>query len=408
MWFRNRTAEVSRPPTALATNSAAFELVLPPEFTAGDAAGAGWIASRRVSRNTALAVPAVFRARNQVCTTLGTLGFRGFRDGKELTGSALPSILQQLTRGIPNATVMAYIYEDMLFYGKAWFLVKETTTGDATGFPTWVERVDPMLINDQNFPAPNDQGQPTTGQQRRTVTIAGIGDVKDNQLIRIDSPTPPLLDHGARAIRTLWVLDALSDVYADGGQPLGYFTPTDPQVEYFDEEAESGTARHAPTFLARWIAARKLRSIAYVPGGLKYVPNMLNAKELQLVEARQHAVLEIARLTGVDAEDLSVSTTSRTYTNEVDRRKAFLDFTCSGLFTAVEQRMSMGDVTPRGTTVKMDTRVFLRNDLPARYAAHRIALGPNVPFAEVDEVRAEEGMGPMSSSSTQQSGGNVA
>jgi hypothetical protein len=39
----------------------------------------------------------------------------------------------------------------------------------------------------------------------------------------------------------------------------------------------------------------------------------MSAEELQLADARNLAITEIARLCGVDPEDLEISTTSRTY-----------------------------------------------------------------------------------------------
>jgi phage portal protein BeeE len=119
---------------------------------------------------------------------------------------------------------------------------------------------------------------------------------------------------------------------------------------------------------------RRSASTGYVPYGLKYNVGGFDPKALQMAEQRQHAVLEIARVAGVDPEELGVSMTSRTYANQFDRRKAFTDFTLGQYRHAVEDRLSMGDVTPRGKYVKFNLDAFLRSDPAARYAAYAAGL----------------------------------
>lgn len=87
-----------------------------------------------------------------------------------------------------------------------------------------------------------------------------------------------------------------------------------------------------------------------------------------------HAVLEIARISGVDPEELGVSTTSRTYANQFDRRKAFLDFTLGPYITVIEQTLSGPNVTPRGYRARFDLDAFLRSDPAGRFAAYKVGL----------------------------------
>src|SRR5690606_29464466 len=77
---------------------------------------------------------------------------------------------------------------------------------------------------------------------------------------------------------------------------------------------------------------------------------------------------------GIDPEELGVSTTSRTYFNAQDRRKAFLDFVIGGYRQAIEDRLSMPDVTPAGYTVRFNLSAFLRSDDKTRMETYEIGL----------------------------------
>ncbi|MGW5402636.1 phage portal protein, partial [Streptomyces sp. NPDC003952] len=88
------------------------------------------------------------------------------------------------------------------------------------------------------------------------------------------------------------------------------------------------------------------------------------------------------------------STTSRTYFNAFDKRKEFTDFVLSPYIVAIEQRLSMGDVTKRGHTVRFNLDAFLRSSTKERYEAYEIGLrvGALDPDGEVREL---EGKPPL-------------
>jgi HK97 family phage portal protein len=145
--------------------------------------------------------------------------------------------------------------------------------------------------------------------------------------------------------------------------------------------------------LDKWEAARLRRVWGYVGAAWDIHTLQFNAEQIQLSEQRQHAVLEIARAAGVDPEDLGVSTTSRTYQNAEQRRLDLVDFTLAHYMSAVEQRLSMRDVLPRGYEAKVNLDGFLRSDTKTRYEAHKIALDSG--FETIPEVRELEDRPPI-------------
>lgn len=323
----------------------------------------------RVMRSQALTVPAVKRARDKICGGLGglpifTLSRANMRGSRKL--------FEQPEKDIARSVTLAMTVEDLLFEGIAWWRIKSFGWD---GFPEEVVRLDPRTVTiapDQRVYVGRD-GAPQGSAAEH---------VEDRLLIRFDSPHDPLLVVAARAIRTSMALDHTAAEYAETPQPMMYFEPRDPVIEP-DLELQV-----KPT-LEGWKAARQAGAIGYVGNAL--VPRQLNAwspDELQLAEARQHAALEIARATGVDPEDLGVSTTSRTYANSADRVLSFQNDVLRPYANAITDRLSMPDVTPRGTRVRFDWAFGLGADEASRIATY--AAGVDLGIYTVDDAAARE------------------
>ena len=320
----------------------------------------------KIDMATAMQVPAVKRVHDLTCVVPGGIPL----ELADQTGRVVKNwgLFTQPERNVPRAVTMTRLFEDLRFEKIAWWRILEF---NRVNFPDKVERLAPARV----------QVNESSGK----VYVDGKEERSD-RLIRFDSSSGGLLTDGARAIRTCLHLDAAAANMADGVPPAEYFTPG----EHMDPSI-SDTA--IIEMLDRWQIARRARSAGYVPAALEYHTGGWNAKDLQLAEARQHAVLEIARLGGVDPEELGVSTTSRTYSSDWTRRKAFLDFTLGGPLNAVRDRLNMPDVTPEGFVSRFKLEVFLQTDPLARYQTYKAGL--EVGAIDPDEVREMEGKAPL-------------
>lgn len=328
----------------------------------GDAGGATSPAPR-VSRRLALQVPAVKRSRDLIAGTLGGLPLDLYGPDQ---APAVSTLFTQPEAHRPRSVTMARLFEDLMLEQVAWWRVEEIGWH---GYPVRVRRLDPARVN------------VTKGEVRYDGQPLGPRDV-----IRFDSPTEGLLTAGARAIRTCLHLDAAAAQHADGVPPVEYFTPS-------DLAGDDWTKEDVQAFLTQWRDARRAGTTGYVPAEVEYHNNSVTPRDLQLADARQHAVLEIARVAGVDPEDLGVSTTSRTYANAETRRRDLLDFTLAAFMLAVQDRLSMGDVTPRGYYARFNLDAFLRSDTKNRYDAYEVGL--RVGALTRPEIRALEDRPPL-------------
>ena len=328
----------------------------------------------RVSRVDASRVPAVQRARNLIAGTIASLPLKATNARGEQVSHPLldqPEALSGFTRSVTVARTV----EDLVYEGSSLWLV---ITRTPQGFPQAVQRVEwGQWTQDE-----------TTGEIRLTPPdVHALGEqANPNDCIVFHSPNDPLLVAGAPAIRALVTLERTAAMLMATPEASTYFTPIDGIDPADPEQVE--------TFLADWEAARRRRSTAYVPGGLQLNRvDRLTPEELTLQAAREFAVTEIARLTGIDATWLSVSVSTRTYSNVIDERRAFIDFTLSPFIRAIEERLSLGDCTPRGQAVKFSLDAFLRANTTERYAAHKTALEAG--FLTLSEVRELEDRPPL-------------
>jgi hypothetical protein len=339
-----------------------FGIEVPAEIYEGDRLAS--MARGRISRRDALEVPAVLRARNLIAGTLARLPIH-IRD-KSRQMAAPTTLLEQIDPDVPNVVTFAATYEDLLFESVSWWRI---TKFGWHGYPSEARHVDVNHVH-------------VSGE---TVYIEGIP-VPDSQVIRFDSPNPPLLVHAARAIRTCRTLDSTAAMYADEPLPLGYFAPRDGTRSNEDPKKIQAT-------LDQWEEARRRRAWGYVGRALEAKVLQFNAEQIQLADQRNHAVLEIARAAGIDPEDLGVSTTSRTYQNSEQRRQDLLDFTLQTYVAAFEQRLSMRDVLPRGYQAKVSLPGFLRSDTKTRMETY--AIGKPIGAYTTEEIRELEDRPPL-------------
>jgi hypothetical protein len=347
---------------------AKFEITIPAEMTQGMTSG-GTIAPR-ISRSQALQVPAVLRSRNLIAGTLACLPIH-IRDQQRRIATPT-TLLEQVDPDVPNVVTFAQTYEDLLFESTSWWRVIETGWH---GYPTFAEHISVDRVTISGVDLPTLNGQQSSGPFQ--VFIDGKP-VPDEEVIRFDSPNPPLLRHAARAIRACLNLDITASNYSETPVPLGVFTPK-------DGERPRENAKDIQEILDKWNEARRSKVWGYLGRAWDIKELQFNAEQIQLADQRQHAVLEIARAAGIDPEDLGVSTTSRTYQNSEQRRRDLVDFTLTAYMSAVEQRLSMRDVLPRGYEAKVNLDAFLRADTKSR--AETYAIGKPVGMYTEEEIR---------------------
>jgi hypothetical protein len=334
-----------------------------------------------LSRQEALEVPVVSRARDLMAGFLGSLPLRAFTLVYGDTGPPVerdqipPDWCLRLDPAKPKAFTVGGLVDDLIFFGVGYLLVLERWS---TGYPKafrWVP-ADEVVIQEMQgalYWTPTPRSGFYTGLG--TTQILPFADV-----VQFDSPFVPLLANGEPAITTYRNLQAAVDRFSNVEVPTGVLRQTDGEPLTADERRTE-----AQTFTAN----RQLNSTAFLPMGVVYEAMRVRADELQLVEGRTFQSVELARLCNVPGALLDIAISSMTYSNQRDSLTNLWFFGLLPLATAMGQVFSGPNVTPRGTWIAFDPTLLIGQ--PDQWAGQNPAAAPAPP---PDNVRPMPGSGP--------------
>lgn len=315
-----------------------------------------------VTRKQAMSIPTVANGRNIIAGTIGSFALVDTRGGGAQV--VRRPLLEQTDPDATNPWTLTWTVDDLMFHGIAWWHTLEL---DRQNYPMHAERVEP--------------GRVRVDAAAGVVTLDGR-EAKPRELIRFDGPHEGLLTIGRVALKTALMLEAAARRYAVADAPVGWLRDTraDGADLTRDEVAE---------LLARWRTLRAQDGTGWLNRSIDYEPNTGAWKpaELQLVEARQHSALDLARLMGLDAQSVNApAATGMTYNNGQELRRGRLDGPLRPYMSAITSRLTMPDVTPAGHAVTFDTAAWLLGGALERVETAVAAAGR--PVMDVDEARA--------------------
>ena len=327
------------------------------------------VSSTFVTRREALSVPACARGRNIIVGTAASLELHVKRKFDETRVEPTPTIISQPDKNMPTAVVYGMTAENLLFHGVAYWQIKEIDP--ATGRPSQIRWIDAPRVSQ----VLDSTGEIVIGYQLEAQRVPdnGIG-----SLIQFTGIDPDgVLNRGGRTLRTAAALERAVFNYAE--------TPTPSVVLKANVPMDSNKAT---AILNAWKQARQTKGTAFLSDNVDMQSVGFNAADLQLTEAREYLAKEIARLMNIPAYYLDASTNTMTYSNVTAERRALLDFSLRPLLTAIEQRLSMDDITVSTQYVEYDLDDFLRGNPLERADVYSklIPLG----VLTVEEAREEE------------------
>jgi HK97 family phage portal protein len=308
--------------------------------------GAGFM-----DRGTALQVSTVSRCRNLIC---GVISYLPLELYKKSTGQQLqsPIWLEQPDIRQPRAVTLAYTVDSLIFYGVAYWRVTSLYADDGrpSGFE-WVSNTRVTVTTDA-------MGYEVEyyAVDGKKVPMSGIG-----SLVTFQSLLPGVLETGARTIQAALDVQKAAAVAAATPMPTGIIR---------NQGADLPEAQ-VQGLLAAFKSARQNRSTAYLTSTLDYQTVGFSPKEMTYNESSQYLSTEISRLMNVPAFMVSADmNNSMTYQNVLDSRKEYVAYSLQPYICAVEERLSMDDITAHGNVVKFNIdETFLRADTMARLDA---------------------------------------
>lgn len=284
-----------------------------------------------VTMQTALQVPAFAKALKTYTHTIATFPLREHASGEEV---APRTLLREPDPSTTYWATMTRTVRDLLAYDVAYWEIIERSWD---GFPTRCRAVDGNLSTVLPDGSVIEGGRP----------------ISPARLIRFDGDgLGGWLTTGAHAIHAAASLEAAAVRYAEFPLPTIILKNTGADLPPDQVDA----------LLEAWESARQTRATAYINSTMETKEFGFSAADLQLVDARNAAAIQIARLANLDPiwTGAGVPGSSLTYSNRVDLYRQLLDTALAPVMATIGQRLSAGDVTPRGHTVTFDTAVFLK------------------------------------------------
>jgi HK97 family phage portal protein len=327
-----------------------------------------------IDRNLALQIPSLVRCRNLICGVIASIDLELIQksSGRKLEN---PVWLDQFDLRQPRSVTISYLVESLLLYGVGYLRVNSVYQDDGrpSGFE-WVANTRVTVTTDQ-------YGDSVEYYEinRERVPDSGVG-----SLVTFQSLLPGVLETGGRTIQAALDIQKAASVAAATPMATGFIKNSGADLP---EAQISG-------LLAAWKAARASRSTAYLTSTLDYQTVGYSPKEMMYNEASQYLATEIARLMNVPAYYISADmNNSMTYQNIIDGRKEFVAYSLQPFLSAIENRLSMDDITRRGNVVRFALdESFLRADTMARLLAIEKML--TLDLITVDEARALEELSP--------------
>ena len=319
------------------------------------------------TRQLAMSVPSIARARNIICGTTGSLPLEQYN---KFTGEHVDPlrVISQPDPRVPGANVWSWIAEDLLFFGFAYLRVTDRYAED--GRVRAAERIAPARVTVRT----NAEGNEIVGYY-----IDGRS-VPNEDIKVFMGMDEGLLNRAGQTLKAGAWLERVALTYAREPAPLTVLK-------------SSGTAMPGDRIRAvldAWSKARKERSTAFLNADVVIEKLGFNPSEIQLNEARQYIALELSRAIGIPAWFLSSDPQSNTYSNAVNQRRDLIDYSLRPMMTVIEQRLSQNDFLPSGQYARYDLDDFLRGNPLERAQVYQILNG--IGAMTIDEIREEEDM----------------
>ena len=332
-----------------------------------------------IDRNFALQVASVARCRNLIAGVISSIDLALY---KKSTGEKLgsPIWLEQPDIRQPRSVTISATVDSLIFYSVAYWRVTSLYADD--GRPSGFE----WVANNRVTYTTNQYGTEVKDYfvDGEIVPMGGIG-----SLVTFQSLLPGVLQSASTTIRAAFDVQKAAAVSA--ATPMATTVLKNNGADLPESQIQG--------ILAGWKAARQNRSTAYLTSTLSVENIGFSPKDMMYNEASQYLATEIARAMNVPAYYISADmNNSMTYQNIIDGRKEFVAYSLQPYISAIEDRLSMNDITNSQNQVRFAVSdSFLRADDKERLDIIEKMI--NLDLIDTNQARQMEQLTPLGDAS---------
>jgi phage portal protein BeeE len=318
------------------------------------------------ARNRAMSVATISRARDLMASVIACMPLKMYNEmwnGEEMEqiDIAPRTWLRQPDPGVTYNFLMAWTFDDLFFFGRAfWYITARTQDG----YPTAFTRLPAGSVNT------TDQAGPVWYGPSKEIYFQGqMLDPKD--VVQFLSPVQGITYMSEQTVATALKLEAARYRNAESSIPAGVLKQTGGEPLSATELADLASAFNA---------ARATNQTAALNEFLSYTETTATPDKMLLIDAANYQALECARLTNVPPYLVGVSTGSYSYQSSEQARADLYIFGVKAYADCIAATLSQNNVLPRGTYVKFDADEYLIEN----YAADKMD-SPDMPQENTQE-----------------------
>lgn len=299
------------------------------------------------ARNRAMQVPAISRARDLHASVISAMPLKMYRErwndtSREMVYEDLAprSWLRRPDPSIPYETLMAWTFDDLFFFGRAfWYITSRTQDG----YPASYTRLPAGSITTE------DQVGPVWFAPSNAVFFQG-GEIDPSLLVQFISPVQGVIYSSEQAIATALKIEDARYRNANTAIPSGILKQTG---------GEPLSAQELADLAAAFNAARVTNQTAALNEFLSYEPTTATPDKMLLIESAQFSALQMAQICNIPPYLLGVPTGSYAYTNSRESRWDLWLYGTKTYAECITSTLSANSILPNGTYLEFDTDEYL-------------------------------------------------
>jgi hypothetical protein len=296
-------------------------------------------------RERMMSLAVIARARDLICTTISGLKLEMYREmwnGDEMEEVPLAprAWLARMDQSIPNSTLLSWLADDLIFWGRAFLYVTERT---ADGYPANYTRLPSAMCQTL------DQSGPVFFAPSNKVLFNGM-EIDSRDLIQFISPMQGILFTGRRPAETAIRIEEARMRNASSAIPAGVLKQTG---------GEPLSGQELADLAAQFNLARSTNQTAALNEFLSYTETNATPDKMLLIDSADYSARDLGRLLGVPSYLLSVSIGAYSYQSAQQSRMDLWQYACKPIADCITQTLSSDNNLPRGTMVKFDVDDFL-------------------------------------------------
>lgn len=297
------------------------------------------------ARARAMSVPTISRARDLIASMFGCLPVEFYREqwnGEEMEPVEIAprSWARRMDPTVPNNFLMSWTFDDLFFYGRAFWHVQSRTQD---GFPASFTRMPAAMVTTM------DQAGPVWFGPSDQIYFSGLP-VESRDVIQFLSPIQGVCYMSQRAINTALSLEASVERNARSAIPAGVLRQVGGEPL---SPTELGEMAHA------FNEARMTNQTAALNEFLTYEATTATPDKMLLVDSRQFQALELARVANIPPYLAGIAVGGYQYQNAEQAKQDLYLFAAKNFIECWNQTMSADNVLPRGTYVRLDVDSYL-------------------------------------------------